>query len=378
MNKNWTTWQRACALAGVFLAAGWSFAARAANSCRRRQQLDAGRRGGGADRFFAATDRSSGRIRHPGAGTHCARHSGRDQRHGPLHGRHQPGQPAVGQRGAVRRPCAPGAEPQVRFGATRPSCRASRCSSCLSRSATAGPAAVSAARVCGKPQPSKPSPSGTWISAAAPTARAASSWPCRTTRLAWTSASRAKTWWSNSSSRRLPEGLRRRLDVTDFGTPVHSVTTFQAGDRVRMVIEPKGAWEHSAYQSDNQFVVEVRQHQGRSVQADPGARLRRREAVAELPEHRSAIAAAGDRRLHQLQHRDFRLRHRRGHAAPEGRALGPGAGHRPAGQGPGHAQDRQRAYGSLPRTRSRPRRSWTWSRAPRSRAWSRCARSPSS
>ena len=57
----------------------------------------------------------------------------------------------------------------------------------------------------------------------------------------------------------LPEGLRRRLDVGDFGTPVQNVTTFQAGDRVRVVIEPKGAWEHSAYQSDNQFVVEVRQ-----------------------------------------------------------------------------------------------------------------------
>ena len=57
----------------------------------------------------------------------------------------------------------------------------------------------------------------------------------------------------------LPEGLRRRLDVSDFGTPVQSVTTTQTGDRVRMVIEPKGAWEHSAYQSDSQFVVEVRQ-----------------------------------------------------------------------------------------------------------------------
>ena len=57
----------------------------------------------------------------------------------------------------------------------------------------------------------------------------------------------------------LPEGLRRRLDVSDFGTPVQSVTTFQTGDKVRMIIEPKGQWEHSAYQSDNQFVVEVRQ-----------------------------------------------------------------------------------------------------------------------
>lgn len=56
----------------------------------------------------------------------------------------------------------------------------------------------------------------------------------------------------------LPEGMRRRLDVTDFGTPIQSVTTFQVGDRVRMVIEPKGQWVHSAYQSDEQFVVEVK------------------------------------------------------------------------------------------------------------------------
>nr|WP_050784101.1 type IV pilus secretin PilQ [Acidovorax delafieldii] len=57
----------------------------------------------------------------------------------------------------------------------------------------------------------------------------------------------------------LPEGLRRRLDVTDFGTSVQNITTSQQGERVRMVIEPVGEWEHSAYQSDNQFVVEIRQ-----------------------------------------------------------------------------------------------------------------------
>jgi type IV pilus assembly protein PilQ len=56
----------------------------------------------------------------------------------------------------------------------------------------------------------------------------------------------------------LPENLRRRLDVSDFGTPIQNVTTTQNGDRVRMVIEPRGNWEHSAYQSDNQFVLEVR------------------------------------------------------------------------------------------------------------------------
>jgi type IV pilus assembly protein PilQ len=56
----------------------------------------------------------------------------------------------------------------------------------------------------------------------------------------------------------LPENLRRRLDVTDFGTPVQSITTAQQGDRVRMTVNPKGNWEHSAYQSENQFVLEVR------------------------------------------------------------------------------------------------------------------------
>jgi len=62
----------------------------------------------------------------------------------------------------------------------------------------------------------------------------------------------------------VPDSLRKRLDVTDFGTPVQTVTVSQSGDRVRMVIEPRGNWEHSAYQSDTQFVVEVR-----PVRVDP-------------------------------------------------------------------------------------------------------------
>ena len=57
----------------------------------------------------------------------------------------------------------------------------------------------------------------------------------------------------------LPEGLRRRLDVSDFGTPVQTVTATQVGDRVRLLVEPTGNWEHSAFQTDNQFVLEVRE-----------------------------------------------------------------------------------------------------------------------
>jgi type IV pilus assembly protein PilQ len=56
----------------------------------------------------------------------------------------------------------------------------------------------------------------------------------------------------------LPDSLRRRLDVTDFATPVQTINTFTQGDNVRMVIEPRGLWEHNAYQTDNRLVVEVK------------------------------------------------------------------------------------------------------------------------
>ena len=56
----------------------------------------------------------------------------------------------------------------------------------------------------------------------------------------------------------LPRNLQRKLDVVDFATPVQNVDTFAQGNNVRMVIEPKGNWEHSAYQTDNKFIVEVK------------------------------------------------------------------------------------------------------------------------
>jgi type IV pilus assembly protein PilQ len=69
----------------------------------------------------------------------------------------------------------------------------------------------------------------------------------------------------------LPDSLRRRLDVVDFGTPVNTVSAFQQGENVRMVIEPKGQWEHTAYQSDTQFVLEVK-----PVTADPSRAAQQR------------------------------------------------------------------------------------------------------
>lgn len=56
----------------------------------------------------------------------------------------------------------------------------------------------------------------------------------------------------------LPKALQRRLDVADFGTPVQVVETYTLGDNTRMVIQPKGGWEYSAYQTDKSFIVEVK------------------------------------------------------------------------------------------------------------------------
>ena len=73
-----------------------------------------------------------------------------------------------------------------------------------------------------------------------------------------------KTLVIDFTSVSLPSNLERRLDVVDFGTPVQSVDTFSQGKNARIVVEPKGAWEHSAYQTDRQFILEIK-----SVVEDP-------------------------------------------------------------------------------------------------------------
>jgi type IV pilus assembly protein PilQ len=62
----------------------------------------------------------------------------------------------------------------------------------------------------------------------------------------------------------VPRNLERRLDVADFATPVATIDTFAQGGNARMVIEPRGLWEHSAYQADNRFILEVK-----PIQEDP-------------------------------------------------------------------------------------------------------------
>lgn len=70
----------------------------------------------------------------------------------------------------------------------------------------------------------------------------------------------------------VPRNLERRLDVTDFATPIQTVDTSTQGENVRMVIEPKGRWEHSAYQTDNKFILEVKPVVEDQSKLTPGGR----------------------------------------------------------------------------------------------------------
>lgn len=62
----------------------------------------------------------------------------------------------------------------------------------------------------------------------------------------------------------IPANLQRRLNVINFNTPVLYVDAIQQGKNARLVIEPQGNWEQSAYQADKKFIIDVR-----PVQEDP-------------------------------------------------------------------------------------------------------------
>ena len=57
----------------------------------------------------------------------------------------------------------------------------------------------------------------------------------------------------------LPSKLDRRLDVIDFSTPVTFIDISPQDDNIKMVITAKGTYEHLAYQSENKYVIEVKE-----------------------------------------------------------------------------------------------------------------------
>ena len=56
---------------------------------------------------------------------------------------------------------------------------------------------------------------------------------------------------------RLPDGLQRRLDVSDFATPISFIDSIQDGANIKMKITANGEFDHLAYQTDKVYTIEV-------------------------------------------------------------------------------------------------------------------------
>ncbi len=55
----------------------------------------------------------------------------------------------------------------------------------------------------------------------------------------------------------LPDELQRRMDVSDFATPINNIDTIQDGANIKMTISSGGDFEHLAYQTDKIYTIEV-------------------------------------------------------------------------------------------------------------------------
>jgi type IV pilus assembly protein PilQ len=55
----------------------------------------------------------------------------------------------------------------------------------------------------------------------------------------------------------LPDELQRRMDVSDFATPISFIDSTQDGANIHMTINSLGDFEHLAYQTDRVYTIEV-------------------------------------------------------------------------------------------------------------------------
>ena len=66
----------------------------------------------------------------------------------------------------------------------------------------------------------------------------------------------------------MPKNLMRRYDVQDFATPVQTVDAVRVDGSSRLVISSQGDFEQLAYQSDNQYTVEIKASSKRTAGAE--------------------------------------------------------------------------------------------------------------
>ncbi len=70
---------------------------------------------------------------------------------------------------------------------------------------------------------------------------------------------------------KVPERLRRRMDVNDFATPIRVIDAYNEGSNGVVVIQPQGEFEYLAYQADQKLTISVKR-------PAPVAAARKREA----------------------------------------------------------------------------------------------------
>ncbi len=134
----------------------------------------------------------------------------------------------------------------------------------------------------------------------------------------------------------MPKNLMRRYDVMDFATPVQTVDALRVDGSSRLVISAQGDFEQLAYQSDNQYTIEIKPSTKRAAaRGEEG--IHRRAPDLEFPGHRRALGVAAAGRHQRPEHRGQRFGDGQPDPAPAKRALGSGAGHRAAHQGAGQA-----------------------------------------
>jgi type IV pilus assembly protein PilQ len=81
------------------------------------------------------------------------------------------------------------------------------------------------------------------------------------------------------SNATITDNLRKRLDVTDFATPVVSVEPRSNAGGSRLVVNTNGAYESMAYQTGNEYVVEITPKRGAVVAGAPMGVARNAGAV---------------------------------------------------------------------------------------------------
>ena len=71
----------------------------------------------------------------------------------------------------------------------------------------------------------------------------------------------------------LAKGQQRRLDVSDFATPVNALEALNIGKNARLTIQPNPPFEYLAYQANDMYVIEVRPPQKPTEEEDKEAQF---------------------------------------------------------------------------------------------------------